>query len=400
MKILIVQESDWLKRNPHQQHHLADRMSIRGHEVKVIDYPIDWPKDNPEGFKFEREVIDNVHKIDERASVQVIRPGFIKKPVLNYLSLYSSHKNEIKYQIETFKPDVIVGLGLLNAYTSSKLALKYNIPFVYYLIDVLYALIPEKTFQSFGKYINKKAIKNATKVITINQKLSELAVKLGAKEEETILIDAGIDFNSYDPNLDSSAIKAEYNIKDDDIVLFFMGFIYDFAGMKELAVKLGQQKDKYPNYKILVVGDGDAYDDLVKIKQEYDLKDQLILTGRQPFEKIPEFLSSASFCLLPAYIDEEIMQDIVPIKIYEYLAMEKVVIASELPGISTEFGYNNGVEYVQEASEVLEKAESILESGKYETLAKTAREYVKGNDWEAITDKFEETLKDLVQDNK
>ena len=38
MKILLVQESDWLKRNPHQQHHLMKRLSLRGHEVAVIDY--------------------------------------------------------------------------------------------------------------------------------------------------------------------------------------------------------------------------------------------------------------------------------------------------------------------------------------------------------------------------
>ena len=396
MKILVVQESEWLKRNPHQQHHLMDRMSVRGHEIKVIDYPIDWPKDDPEGFRFNRQVVDNVYKVDKKANIQVIRPGFIKKPVLNYISLYRSHKAEIKYQIENFKPDVIVGLGLLNAYSASKLCMKYDMPFVYYLIDVLYALIPEKTFQSLGKKINKKAIKNSRKVITINEKLSELAISLGAKPEDTIKIDAGIDLKSYDPNLDASAIKKEYNINDDDIVLFFMGFIYDFAGMKELAIELGRNKDKYPNYKILIVGDGDAYDDLVRIKNDYDLQDQLILTGRQPFEKIPEFLSAASFCLLPAYIDEEIMQDIVPIKIYEYLAMEKVVIATELPGISTEFGYDHGVEYVREASEVLDKAQSIIDSGRYETLSKTAREYVKDNDWESIVDKFEDTLNEIT----
>ncbi|WP_042708418.1 glycosyltransferase [Methanobrevibacter wolinii] len=399
MKILVVQESDWIKRNPHQQHHLMDRMSVRGHEIKVIDYPIDWPKDSPEGNKYEREVIDNVYKVDKRANIQVIRPGFIKKPVLNYMSLYNSHKSEIKKQIKEFKPDVIVGLGLLNAYSASCLCKKNNIPFVYYLIDVLYALIPEKVFQSFGKYINKKAIKNADKVITINEKLSELAINLGANPENTIKIDAGIDLKSYNPNLDSSNIKAEYGIKDDDIVLFFMGFIYDFAGMKELAITLGKNKDKYPNYKIIIVGDGDAYDDLLKIKEEYDLSNQLILTGRQPFEKIPEFLSLADFCLLPAYIDEEIMQDIVPIKIYEYLAMEKVVIATELPGISTEFGYNHGVEYVHEASEVLDKAQSIIDEGKYEKLSKIAREYVKDNDWEVITDKFENTLNDIIKNH-
>ena len=46
MKILIVQESDWLERNPHQQHHLMERMAERGHQIKVIDYSIDWPNDD------------------------------------------------------------------------------------------------------------------------------------------------------------------------------------------------------------------------------------------------------------------------------------------------------------------------------------------------------------------
>ena len=397
MKILVVQESDWLKRNPHQQHHLMDRMVLRGHEVKVIDYPIDWPKEDPKGFVFHREVHDNVHKVKEDANIQVIRPSFIKEPGLNYASLYFTHKKEIKKQIEEFNPDIIMGLGLLNAYTGSKLAKKHNIPFVYYLIDVLYALIPEKAFQSFGRKVNMKAIENSELVITINQKLSELAIELGSSPENTILIDAGIDLNDFNPQLDDSNIRDMYGIGKDDTVLFFMGWIYEFAGMKELAIELGKNKEKYPHMKILIVGDGDAYDKMVQIKEEYDLGDQLILTGKQPYEMIPEFLASADFCLLPAYIDEEIMQDIVPIKLYEYLAMEKVVIASELPGISKEFGYGNGIEYVQKAEEVLETAQKILDEGKYDEISKKGREYVKSNDWEAITDKFENALKDLIK---
>lgn len=394
MKILVVQESDWLKRNPHQQHHLMDRMVLRGHEVKVIDYPIDWPKDESEGLIYHREVYDNIHKVKPEANIQVIRPAFIKKPALNYASLYFTHKSEIKKQIDEFKPDLIMGLGLLNAYTGSKLAKEHGIPFVYYLIDVLYALIPEKLFQSMGKKVNMAAIENSDLVISINQKLMELSVELGATN--TVLIDAGIDLDDFDPTLDDSAIRTEYGISADDTVLFFMGWIYEFAGMKELAIELGKNKDKYPHMKIVIVGDGDAYDKMVAIRDEYDLDNQLILTGRQPYERIPEFLASADFCLLPAYIDEEIMQDIVPIKLYEYLAMEKVVIASELPGISREFGYGNGIEYVQKAEEVLETAQKILDEGTYESIGKSGREYVKSNDWEVITDKFEEALENLI----
>lgn len=399
MKILVVQESDWLERNPHQQHHLMDRLSLRGHEIRVIDYPIDWSKESSKSLFYPKKRFHNVSKVDENANIQVIRPGFLKIPILSYISLANSHRNEINRQIKEFKPDIIVGLGLMNAYIASKIAKKNNIPFVYYLIDVLYTLIPEKSLQSFGKRVNEKAIANSDLVITINEQLKSLAIKLGANKDNTIIIDAGIDFDSYDPDLDDTAIRNEWGINNNDIVLFFMGWIYNFAGMKELAIELGKKKKEYSNMKIVIVGDGDAYQDIVKIKKEYGLDNQLILTGKQPYTKIPEFLTMADFCLLPAYIDEEIMQDIVPIKLYEYLAMKKVVIATKLPGIFKEFGEGHGIEYITESSEVLSFAQSIIESGNYEEIANSGREFVKGNDWNVITDNFEEVLLKLINKN-
>ncbi|MGL4670528.1 MAG: glycosyltransferase, partial [Methanobacteriaceae archaeon] len=356
MKILVVQESDWLKRNPHQQHHLMDRLSIRGHEIRVIDYPIDWNNkkldekeraeingSNTNSLFYGKKTYTNIHKINKKANIDVIRPNFIKLPVLNYISLAYYHKREINKQIKEFKPDVIVSLGLMNAMIASNAAKKNNIPHVYYLIDVLYSLIPEKSLQSFGKKVNEKAISNSDLVITINQKLKELAIKLGANSESTIIIDAGIDLDEFNPKLDDSNIRYEYNIAKDDQVLFFMGWIYTFSGMVELARTLGKAKkartenlenidnidnenNDYSKLKLLIVGDGDDYQNLKNIQEEYGIHDQLILTGKQPYERIPEFLAAADFCLLPAHKDEEIMQDIVPIKLYEYLAMEKVVI--------------------------------------------------------------------------
>lgn len=389
-----------MERNPHQQHHLMDRMAVKGHEIKVIDYPIDWNKNKEKkGLIYPREVYDNINKVDERASIQVIRPSFIKIPVLNYISLCFSHKKEIEKQINDFNPDIIIALGLLNSYIGSKIAKKHKIPFLYYLIDVLYTLIPEKTFQYFGKMINKRAIANSNMVITINQQLKELAIELGSDKNNTIVIDAGIDLDEFNPKLDDSNIRKEYGISKDEYVLFFMGWIYNFAGMKELAIELGKNKDRYKNMTIIVVGDGDAYEDMVKIKEQYNLKNQLILTGKQPYTKIPEFLAMADFCLLPAYKDEEIMQDIVPIKLYEYLAMKKVVIATDLPGIFREFGENNGIVYINEAKEVLKTVEMIIDNNDYEKIATAGRNFVKSNDWNNIVDNFEETLSNLIKNN-
>ena len=53
------------------------------------------------------------------------------------------------------------------------------------------------------------------------------------------------------------------------------------------------------------------------------------------------------------------MQDIVPIKIYEYMAMCKPVITTKLPGIMMEFGENKGIYYVDKPSDVISKAKDI-----------------------------------------
>lgn len=386
MNILVVQESDWIKRNPHQQHHLIERLSTRGHEIKVIDYPIEWTSGK---FLKRREVVNDYHKIYSDAKIQVISPAIIQLPLFVYPSLIFSHWKEIKRQIRDFKPDVIVGFGIVNTYIASKIAKKEGIPFIYYWIDVLHRLIPEKGFQVLGEYLEKITIQNSTEVLTINHKLEEYVQSMGATN--TCVIGAGIDLDKFDPKLDGRPIRYQHNIKENDKLLFFMGFLYNFAGLKEVALEFAE--DKYQNLKLLIVGDGDAYPDLQSIVEEHDLNDRVILTGRKPYNEIPEFLAAADICILPAYPSEAIMQDIVPIKIYEYMAMGKPVITTCLPGVMKEFGNNKGISYVKKPADVLIKASviDIMNEGR------KARSFAEGNDWNRITDEFESTLKGVVR---
>ena len=386
MNILVIQESDWIKRNPHQQHHLMERLSLKGHKIKIIDYPIDWKEEK--GIYQKRKVIEDYYKIYPGASVDVIRPGILRLPILVYSSVIFSHWIEIKRQIKEFKPDIIIGFGIINNFIASRIAKKRDIPFVYYWIDVLHHLIPEKYFQVLGKYLEKITIQNSTQIITINRKLEEFVRKLGAKN--TKVIGAGIDLNKFDPNLDGSLIRQKYGIKDGNIVLFFMGFLYHFAGLKEVALELINYK--YENLKLLIVGDGDAYVDLQNIVEKYDLNDKVLLVGRKPYNEIQDYIAASDICILPAYPDEKIMQDIVPIKLYEYMAMCKPVITTTLPGIMKEFGKDNGMSYV-DGPELIPKCALNLDK---EKTGKDARSFVENKDWEYISSSFENYLEDML----
>ncbi|MBA7599972.1 D-inositol-3-phosphate glycosyltransferase [subsurface metagenome] len=394
MKILLVQESDWLKRGPHQQHHLMERLSIKGHDIHVIDYEVSWKNEINKEIYSQRKVFNKVSKFYDGANIYVIRPAIIKIPILDYISIILTHGIEIRKQIKNFKPDVIIGFGILNTFIAAILARRNNIPFIYYLIDELHRFIAFKILQPLGEIIKSRTLKLSDKVIVINEKLRDYVISLGANPQKTYIVSAGVDLDRF-LNSNDRSIRKEYGIKKDDIVLFFMGYLYNFSGLKEVALELAKLKDKERNIKLLIVGEGDIYNDLQEIKDKYKLKDKIILTGKQPYKKIPNFIAASDICLLPAQ-NTKIMRNIVPIKMYEYMAANKAIITTKLSGIMKEFGEDHGVVYVDKPEDVLNKAIELIKSNSIEKEGRKARKFVKKYDWDDIVDEFERLLEELT----
>ena len=399
MRLLITQETDWLKRNPHQQHHLAEMLSLRGHEVRVIDFELLWREEKGKGLYTRRTVIPGVSKIHAGAGVTLVRPGILRLPWLDYASMAFTHRSEIQRQMVEFAPQAIIGLGIINSYLAAWAARGAGIPFLYYWIDVLHRLIPSRLLRPIGRRVEEAALKRADVVITINERLREYVMEHGANAGKTAVIGAGIDIKRYDPaSSKGHDTRKQLGMADGDTVLFFMGWLYTFSGLEEVALQLARRQN--PNIKLLVVGEGDAYEALRQIRDKYDLRDRLILVGKKPYQAIPAFVAAADICLLPAYPDEDIMQDIVPIKMYEYMAMKKPVIATRLPGVVREFGENNGVVYVDRPEDVIAKAGELVQNCSVDGLGLRARRFAEGNSWDRITDEFERVMEEVIQERQ
>lgn len=388
MRILLLQETSWIDRGPHQQHHLMDRMSLRGHEIRVIDYNLLWRENGDGRVLKRREDFGNQPKVFSDARIDLIRPVVVQLPVLDYLSIPFSHSKEIKRQIKEFRPDVVVSLGIMNAYIGARLAKKHGIPHIYYIIDHLHTLLPLKIARPLAKYFEKQTIKMSDKVLVINKGLKDYVVEMGGREENVSIVPGGVDLEKYRVGLEKrQEVRERYGIGEDETVLFFMGWLYEFSGLKEVSEELVE----HDRFRLLVVGEGDLFEELKRIKGD---SDRIVLTGKQSFDRIPEFLSAADICLLPAY-NIPVMENIVPIKMYEYMAMGKPVIATKLPGIFKEFGEDNGVVYVDGPREVLSKVEELVESRRVEGEGERARSYAEGFDWNNIVDDFERILSSL-----
>nr|WP_321352426.1 glycosyltransferase [uncultured Methanoregula sp.] len=198
MKILIVQDTDWIRRNPYQQVHIAERMVQRGHEVRVIDYEILWQIEGKKELLSKREVFQ-ISRIFPDVKIPVIRPRLLKIPVLDYVSMLFTYSREIDRQILEFKPDIMMGNDILTTWLAFRAARRHHIPTLFYSIDIDYRLIPQKFLQPIGKYIESWNIRHSDLVLSINEGLREYTIRMGAPREKTDVIRAGIDLEKYDP---------------------------------------------------------------------------------------------------------------------------------------------------------------------------------------------------------
>ncbi len=391
MKILGVLDADWFVKGPHQYHHLLEILSSRGHEIVITDFENYWHLVDEGRFK-SREKFEGVSRFYKNANITVYRPGFIRLPMLDYVSYLFYSRGEIKKLINDFKPDIVIAFtAILSAYWGMRYARKNNIPYIYYWLDVNHELIPFNLVRPIAKVIEKEIIKNSTAIMAINKALMEYMVNLGNNGGNTYVIPGGVDFNHFDPlKVDPNVMREKYYLSKDDLVLFYMGWIYEFSGLEEVIRDILEIKDLHPYLKLMIVGEGDNYSRLKGIVDDTGAEDRIILTGKRPYEEMPYLVAASDICLLPAQ-NNNVMRNIVPIKIYEYLAMHKPVISTKLPGVLKEFGHNNGVIYVESPDFVVNNVISLTGEDIKKNQLK-AKDFIKDYNWDNIVNKFEKII--------
>lgn len=395
MKILVVQESNWLTHGPHDSHHLMERLVQRGHEVRVIDFDIDWRRNEKKPIISKRLEVTAPPKVIPDAKITVIRPSIVQLPILEYLSLLYTHRKEVIWQFEEFKPDVVIGFGLLNASIASSFSHKRNVPFVYYVIDELHRLVPQKYFQPLARYVEKRNMENANLVISTNEVLKDYTIRMGADPDRCMIVKHGVDIEHF-KNGDRDKIRKEFGFKENDVVLFFMGWLYEFSGLKEVATEL-TKSEANRNIKLLIVGKGELWNTLQEIKSMEGMKDRIVLLDWKPYDEIPDYLAASDICILPAY-NNEIMRNIVPIKLYEYMAAGKPIIATNLPGIVKEFSFNGDITYIEGPEGIIQPINRMIASNIFYSMKDEQRQFIEKNDWNIVTDNFVRSLEVFIPD--
>ena len=225
--------------------------------------------------------------------------------------------------------------GLLALYIKRR----YNVPFVFEMSNPI-----EQRWESYKfhhpkhkyfwyfiskveAYLTIRILRNADLVLPSSKwVVDDLATKKVIEKSKMMPYPNGVDPNRFS-NANGEEIRKRYGLNDSKVVVY-VGVIGVFRKLDVLIRALLKIKKSGRDVKLLMVGDGTDKTNLEKLANELGIKNDVIFTGQVYSHEVPNFIAAADIGV-SAVQPLDIYKLGAAIKLYEYMAMGKPVVANE-----------------------------------------------------------------------
>lgn len=186
---------------------------------------------------------------------------------------------------------------------------------------------------------HKIAFRKAKKIIVLTKFLKQELTAFGVDEEKIIIAADAVDLDEFGINLSKGEARQKLSLPADKKIIAYTGNLsfHDWKGVDIMLKSL-----KYlPGVACLLIGGDPA--EKAEIKSRYPAAD-IIITGRKNHSEIPAYLRAADALILPNKTGNQTSAYYTsPLKLFEYMASERPIVASDLPSIREVLNENNAI---------------------------------------------------------
>lgn len=300
----------------------------------------------------------------------------------------------------------------LNNYSGVKLARRYSLPLVieYNGSETWIArnwLSPLR-YNRLSSQIEHLNLQAADLVVVVSKPLQEDLLDRGIEAVKILINPNGVNTDLYSPEIDGSRVRRRYALNG-KTVIGFIGTFGVWHGAEVLALAFAQLLQEYPDYRqrirLLMVGDGIKIPQVKEILIKYQVEDICLLTGFVPQEEGRNYLAACDILASPHVTNPDGSPFFgSPTKVFEYMAMGKGIVASDLDQIGEVLKHDRTAWLVQPGNvETLQVGLKTLIDDRElrERLGKAARhEAVAKYTWKKHTRKIIEKLRERFDENQ
>jgi glycosyltransferase involved in cell wall biosynthesis len=176
---------------------------------------------------------------------------------------------------------------------------------------------------NLARWMEIRAYQKCDVLACVSETLKEMLVRdFGINSEKIVLVPNGVDIDFINPEIHiPKRIFTGFTVS-------FVGSLYAWAGLDLLLQAISELRVQGLDISLVVVGDGAMKAAWEKQAEELELLSCIAFLGRVPWQEVPQYIAGCDV----GYSGQVQLQIgkmyLSPMKLYEYMAMAKPVIAS------------------------------------------------------------------------
>lgn len=187
-------------------------------------------------------------------------------------------------------------------------------------------------------------LKRCDRIVVLTEGLRTLIQeRYGVPLERIVVLPSGTDVQRF-AGRDAVACRLELGLLPNRPYIGFVGSFYRYQGLACLLDAMILVKQACPAVELLLVGDGEATEELKQRANEMGFGGSITWAGRIPYWEVPTWIGAMSVCVAPFRGDRG---EASPVKLFDYLACQRPVVASAIPSVVSTFTPDSGVQLVQ-----------------------------------------------------
>ena len=226
-------------------------------------------------------------------------------------------------------------------------------------------------------------LRSATRLIVLTEYAGEwLSAEFEIPEDTIDVVMNGVDVDQFYASTPEKSVVSSR----DNCVVGYAGTFSEWQGVFAFVHSAFLIARECPETRFLMVGNGPAFRETMKLVDDYGMADRFLFTGLVDPQEVPDHIRSMDIFLIPRPPQFLKNQIATPLKLFEAMAMERAVVVSSVRGLSDMVDDGNTGLIAGPSAQSL--ADAVLrligDSDLRTAIGKAAREaMIRHNTWES-----------------